>query len=179
MQTVTANIKMDKRLLIFSILYTGLTVYFFYDIQQDQSASIAYLFIFPAFWVITGGFLGLTMWLGKIKVDNTWNILGLTFSTPGPTWLFIFLWTFWPGKDSPASTYEHNDNGHRIREITYQRSTSDLTPKRKEYWKSIDSISAENPFPATDNYSLDSIIYFDKSGNIENKEIYKDGQLIK
>ena len=170
---------MDKRLLIFATFYTTLTVYFFYDIQQDQSASIAYLFIFPAFWFTAGGLLGLVMWLGKIKAENKWNIIGLTLSTPGPTWLFILLWTFWPGNESPASTYEHNENGHRIREITYQYSTSDLSPKRKEYWKSVDSVTDENPFPVTEKYSLDSIIYFDKSGDIENKEIYKDGQLKK
>jgi hypothetical protein len=82
---------MDKRLLIFAILYTTITVYFFNDMIRTQGgASLGYISTFPKFWILAAIVLGLLIWLGKIKIKG-WNILGLIFSTPVPVYLFALI----------------------------------------------------------------------------------------
>ena len=157
---------MNKKLLIFSILYTIITVFFFIDISRDQSNSLAYVYIFPAFWLIGGIILGLLLRSGKVKVEG-WNTIGFLFSTPLPTFvLFTLTKAINP---SPEYTQERNKNGHRIKEIKYAGGI--LKPERKEYWTSLDSITETNPYPLTEEYHLDSIIYYDKSGQVSKKEL--------
>ncbi|WP_210488461.1 hypothetical protein [Rufibacter aurantiacus] len=157
---------MDRRILIFSILYTIITIFFFINISKDQSNSLTYVYIFPIFWVLGGITLGLLLWLGRVKMKG-WNTVGFLFSTPLPT--FVLITIVKTMNPSPEYTQEHNKNGHRIKEVKY--SGGILKPERKEYWTSVDSVTEKNPYPLSEEYRLDSIIYYDKSGQVSKKEV--------
>jgi len=145
-------------------------------IVQDPNILYSIIYIIPIYLMLESIILGLTLWLGKIKIVK-WNIVYLLFSSPLPAVIILFYyWSSFSTKETPK-TYKHNINGHRLKEVSYLNTNSKI--KRIEYWTSFDSISNDNPFPASDNYCLDSIIYFKDSYQIYKKEIYKNGQLIK
>lgn len=159
----------NKTLIVFAIIYTAITVYFIVDIKRDESASLGYLFLFPAFWLVGGVILGLLFWLTKIKIKTTIDRITLALSTPGPMLAFIFIWSVLPYSQSPASTYEYNSNGHRHRQVKYQYSNGQT--KRVEYYISQDSVTEENPFPENDIWIKDSVwTYYEKDGTIEREE---------
>jgi hypothetical protein len=170
--TTTNNMeKSNKILIIFAIIYTAITIYFVADIKRDQSASLEYLFLFPAFWLIGGLILGLLFWLTKIKIQTTLDRITLAFSTPGPMLAFFFIWSMLPSSQSPTSTFEYNDNGHRHRQVKYQYSNGQT--EKVEYYISQDRVTEENPFPENDIWLKDSIwTFYNKEGTIEREEKY-------
>ncbi|POS00525.1 hypothetical protein Q361_1773 [Flavobacterium croceum DSM 17960] len=171
MTTKNNIVKPNKTLIVFAIIYTAITVYFVIDIKHDESASLGYLFLFPAFWLIGGLLLGLLFWLTKIKAKTTIDKISLAFSTPGPMLAFFFIWSVLPYSQSPASTYEYNSNGHRYRQVKYQYSNGQT--EKIEYYVSQDTVTEENPFPENDIWLKDSTwTYYNKNGTIERKEKY-------
>lgn len=85
------NRKYNYILLIYAIVYTIITIYFIFDMTRDESSSLAYVLIFPEFWIISGLILGLLFWLIKIKLQTTIDIISFTFCTPLPFFVFYFI----------------------------------------------------------------------------------------
>lgn len=169
MTTESNMTKSNKTLVIFAILYTAITIYFVVDIKRDESASIGYLFLFPAFWLVGGLILGLLFWLTKIKLTTPLDKVTLAFSTPGPMIVFFFIWSMLPYSQSPASTYEFNSNEHRHRQVKFQYDNGHT--KTIEYYISQDSVTEENPFPENDIWLKDSTwTFYNKDGTIEREE---------
>jgi hypothetical protein len=158
MTTESKMTKSNKTLLIFSILHTAITIYFVVDIKSNESASLRYLFLFPAFWLVGGLILGLLFWLTKIKLKTTLDKITVAFSTPAPMIVFFFIWSMLPYSQSPASTYEYNSNGHRHKQVKYQYHNGQT--KTIEYYISQDSITEENPLPENVIWLKDSIWTF-------------------
>jgi hypothetical protein len=147
-------------LLIFAFFYTAITLFFINDLNNNQSASLGYLFIFPIFWIIAGIILIFSIKYNKIKIKGALDILILSFSTPIP--LFIFL--FFSHLSSPSShinsTSEYDKNGKRFKEIEYVYSN--LKIERKEIYTSRGY-----------GWNKDSIwVYYDKDGKVLKKENY-------
>ena len=167
---------MNKRLLIFAVINTTIIASFYMAILKDPNVLYAFIFIIPIYLIIEITALVLTLWLGKIKIVK-WNIVGLLFSTPLPIFLILFYYRLTYSNQENHTTYEHNANGHRLREVSYLNGN--FKSDRKEYWTSVDSVTEENPFPFSVLFNLDSIIYYKDSHLIYKKEFYKNGLLIK
>jgi len=158
---------------IFAITYTTITLFFFWNIYSDQSASMGYVFIFPWFWIIGGILLGGLFYRKKVKVKSKSDWVTLIFATPIPTFLFMFIGS--SISENASSTYEYNKGGHRRRIVTYDYKDGII--KRKEFYKSDDTVTDENPFPGDDTWLKDSVwVYYDKDGQIEKTEDYRSGE---
>ena len=167
------NKRSNKILLIYSIAYSVITLYFISEMLRDQSTSLGYAFLFPIFWAIAGLLLGLLFWLTKIKIQTLADKIAIIFSTPIPLFVFVFIWSLLPGSESPTMTREYNKDEHRYREVLYEYSLG--KNKRIEYYKSKDKVTDENPFPETDIWLKDSIwTYYKKDGQIEKTEDYRN-----
>lgn len=163
----------NKILLIYSIVYSVITLCFISEMQRDQSASLGYVLLFPIFWAIAGLLLGLLFWLTKINIQTFVDKIAIVFSTPIPLLVFVFFWSLIPGSESPRMTREYNKEGHRCREVQYEYSSG--KNKRIEYYIIQDKVTDENPFPVTDIWLKDSIwTYYTKDGQIEKTEDFRN-----
>ena len=167
------NKKSNKILLIYSIAYSAIILYFISEMLRDQSASLGYAFLFPIFWATADLLLGLLFWLTKIKIQTLKDKIAIAFSTPIPLFVFAFIWSLLPGSESPGMTREYNKDGHRYREVQYEYSNG--RNKRIEYYKSQDKVTDENPFPEKEIWLKDSIwTYYRKDGQIEKTEDFRN-----
>lgn len=158
---------------IFAIIYTTMTLVFILNIYSDQSASLGYALIFPWLWTFGAILLGGLLYWNKIKVKSKSDWVTLIFATPLPTLLFMFIG--FSISESPSSTYEYNKGGHRRRIVTYDYKNGKR--KRKEFYKSKETVTDENPFPTSDTWVKDSVwVYYDAGGEIEKTEDYQNGE---
>jgi len=163
--------KTNKVLLTFAIVYTIITISFINNIQQDQSASLGYVFIFPVFWIIAGIILGLLFWFKKIRLQTLADRFFLLFSTPLPLLLVFLVFSNLPSSRLITSSYEYNKDGHRHREVKYDYSVGQT--QRIEYYISKDIVTESRPFPENDNWLKDSVwTYYNKNGKIQKTEKY-------
>ncbi len=147
-------------LIVFAFFYTAITLFFINDLNSNQSASLGYLFIFPIFWVVAGIILILSIKFNYIKIKGTLDKLILSFSTPLPFFIFIFIWQLFSPSSHINSTSEYDKDGLRIREIEY--GYTNLKIERKEIYTSRGY-----------GWNKDSIwVYYDKDGKIIKKENY-------
>lgn len=163
--------KTSKTLIAFCIVYNIITFYFISNIQQDQSASLGYVVIFPVFWIISGIILGVLFWLKKASLKTFWDKLLLFLSTPFALLIPFLIISNLPSSRLITSSSEYNKNGHRHREIHYDYSVGQA--QRIEYYISKDIVTDSIPFPETDIWLKDSIwTYYNKDGTIQKTENY-------
>ena len=148
------------KLLSISVINTLFTIFIWYLVKNDESASLGYMFMLFIGWIIFGLTTGIIFYKEKLNFKS-WNLLLFIFCTPIPFLVFFKL----TSKEQVIGTYEYNKNEHRIREITYEN--------RKEYSTSIDKTTEEYPVPKIENYHLDSIIHYDKDKNTIKTEYFK------
>lgn len=157
----------------FAIIYTMITLFLFGGIYSEQSASLGYVFMLVGFWIIGIIVLGGLIYWKKIKVKSKWDWLILIFATPIPAFLLMFIGL--PKREIPASSYEYNMGRHRHRVMRYDYKSGKI--KRMEFFKSVDSVTDDKPFPANDTWLKDSIwIYYDNNGQIERTEDYRNSE---
>ena len=149
---------MSLRLIGFAVGYNLVNIYFWNEIKEDQSASLGYGFIVLGFWLFSGVLLGLLIWLAKVKLNGL-NLFSLLFCTPIPALVFLAIQQ---QGEQVVSTREYNSEDHRRREIKYTN--------RIEYFTSVDLVNEQNPFPATENYQLDSVSFIDDAGEVVRTE---------
>jgi hypothetical protein len=166
---------MNNRLILFGTIYFAISAIFVNNIFEDQSSSLAYVYIFPVFWIVAGIALIILVKFGKVDTKLKWNKVGIFLSTPVPYWLIFITWSMLPMNESPSSTWERNVEGKSRRQVHY--SYDNYQDKRIEYFSSKDSVTEDQPFPKTEEYLLDSILYFDRKGILTKKETYKNGRI--
>ena len=161
--------KTSRALIVFFLLYNGITLYFISDINRDQSASLGYVFIFLVFWIIGAIVLGLLFLFKKATLKTLWDKLLLFFSTPIPLLLAFFIFSRLTSAGLITSSSEYNKNGHRYREVHYDYSIGQ--PQRIEFYVSQDTVTEIEPFPTSDVWLKDSIwTYYNKDGTIKKTE---------
>ena len=138
----------NLKLLIISTICTLGTILIWSGIDNDQSSSMGYLFMLIFLWIIVIIISGLIIWVDKVKVKS-WNLLALIFCTPIPYIIFFSIIS----EEPVIGSREFNKNNHRVKEVEYR--------DRKEYLTSLDVVTEEDPFPKSENYRLDSIVYSD------------------
>jgi len=161
----------SRTLIIFFILYNIITLAFISNIQQDQSASLGYVFIFPVFWIIAGIVLSLLFRSKRATLKTFWDKFLLFFSTPIPLLLVLFIFYQFTSAGLTTSSSEYNKNGHRYREIHYDYSIGQ--PQRIEFYVSQDTVTESQPFPQSDIWLKDSVwTYYNRDGTIKKTENY-------
>lgn len=140
----------NQKLLAVSAINTVITACLWQTMKSDQSASLGYFIMLIILWVMSAIAAGILISTNKIKLKN-WNLLVFLFCTPIP-FLFFLKAT---SKENEIGTTENNKNNHRIKEVQYKN--------RKEYFTSVELTTDKTPFPLTESYRLDSIVYNDGS----------------
>lgn len=147
-------------LIIFAFFYTAITLFFLNEINKDQSSSLGYLFIFPTFWIIAGIIFWISISSKKIKIRSSLDKIILSFSTPLPFFIFLFIWKGLSPSSHVNSTYMYEKNGKQFKEIEYVYSNLEI--ERKEYYVSKGY-----------GWTKDSIwIYYGKDGKVIRQENY-------
>lgn len=121
-------------LIVFACFYNAITLFFIYNIYQDESSSLGYLFIFPIFWIIAGISIVIYIRTDKIKISNYLEKIVLGFSTPLPFFIFLIIWHSISPASHINSTWEHERNGLKYKKVEY--TYSNLKPERTEYYVS-------------------------------------------
>ena len=152
---------MDKRILIFSILYFLITALFILDISRDEIRSIEYILIFPAFWIF--GIICLYILSKKTNINyrKTINRIGFIICTPLPYIVVYIIWLFI--HPMPSKIVQYSINGKEVREIHF--AYPDESDRKIEYWSTTDSISSYHSMDEIE-YGLDSVLYFDHQGHL-------------
>ncbi len=169
---------MDKRLVIFGFTYLVIMIILLNIMfNNHESVSLGYGIYIGIFLIIAAVALAILVLVGKINLKSAWNKIGLFFSTPIPYWILFKLWIALPMNETPSSTWGQNVNGKRIKEVHYTYFNHEN--KRIEYSTSVDTVTNEQPFPASEIYLLDSILYYNRNGELIKTEIYKNEEMIK
>ncbi|WP_235941955.1 hypothetical protein [Pontibacter fetidus] len=165
--------KANKRIIFFAVVYILITLGLYGNMKEDQSMTIAYVLLyFPAFWIMGGLLLGFLLKFKKISIKTPIDFAAFILSTPLPVIAFLVIRSFSPAAQSPSYTREYNRDGHRHREVMYQYT--DGQKERIEYYKSRDSVSESNPFPAEDVWLKDSVwTYYNTDASIKKQVNYK------
>lgn len=85
-------VRSSKVLLGSAAAYTLLTLHLAFGLDVHESASIAYMFIFPVFWVCAGIALWLLFRIAKIELRTVVDHLAMAFSTPVPFLISLYIW---------------------------------------------------------------------------------------
>jgi hypothetical protein len=147
-------------LLAFAFFYNLIISFFVHTINQDESNSLGYLFIFPIFWIVAGISIAIYIRTDKIKITNNLEKIVLVFSTPLPFFIFLIIWHSISPASHINSTSEYERSGLKYKQIEY--TYSNLKPERKEYYISTGY-----------GWVKDSIWeFYSKDGKIIKKENY-------
>ncbi|GAO41401.1 hypothetical protein [Flavihumibacter petaseus] len=68
----------------YCLAYNIVTLIFVSNIYKDQSASLGYMYFFPAFWILAGLILIILYVQKKVRFETRWEKVLLILSTPGP-----------------------------------------------------------------------------------------------
>ena len=163
---------MNKRLLLFNVIFYGVTLTFFLKSKQDPSSSFGYGMFIALFWgvaVLALAFLvGFKVITPKTILDKT----GIVLATPFPCILTALLLSSFI--DTPVSESYFNKDKYRYKQCTFNyNGTTNI--KRIEFYKSADTIDPAFPFKDGETWVKDSTwIYYSKSGEIKKTEEYKN-----
>ena len=168
---------MNRRIILFNLIFYSVTLFFYYQGKQDQSSSLGYGFFILIFWGVA--LLTLLVLLLK-KVIQPISILDkIGIFTATPILCILIVAFILNSQDAVASEWQFNKSNHRYKVLTYNYKGT-VNPKRIEYYKSIDTVSESNPFPKTETWAKDSIwIYFSKNGDTLKRVKYSNDVEVK
>ena len=163
---------MNKRLILFNVIFYAITLTLYYQGRQDPSSSLGYGFLIIAFWALA--LLTLIIFLTKnvIQTETILDKIGAITATPILCVAAIgFIITF---NDSATSERYFDKDHYRYKVLTFDyRDTR--SRKKIEYYKSSDTINVNDPFASIDKWVKDSTwVYFSKSGDTTKTVKYRD-----
>lgn len=151
---------MNKRLLLFSILFSLINFYFIYRSQNVAHGGEVIVLILPALWIV--GFIMLFMFyrLNNTIIKGILNKIIFIFCTPIPTLLFIFSYFIWVTKFESQKTEKiYIKNGYTVKETNYPFRN------RTEFRSNNESKTGE--------FLLDSVKLYDKNARKYKTDIYE------
>lgn len=163
---------MNGNILIFNFIFYFITLLFYYQGKQDPSSSLGYGLFIIVFWGVSIVTLIILLTKKIIQPKTTLDKLGVVTATPVLCILAVALISTF--NETPTSEWHFNKDHHRYKVMTFDHRATGKR-KRIEYYKSEDTVSAENPFPETEKWLKDSTwIYFSESGDTTKTVIYRD-----
>ena len=168
---------MNKRLLLFNVIFYAITLIFYYQGKQDPSSSLGYGFFIVGFWAVA--LVALIIFLAKKVIQPKTILDKIGIVTATPILCFVTVGLIMMFNDTAASEWYFDKDNHRYKVNTFNYSGS-ANPKRIEYYKSIDTLNPKNPFANIDKWVKDSTwVNFSKSGDTTKIIKYKDDLKIK
>lgn len=168
---------MNKKILIFNIVFYLVTLFFYFQGRQDPSSSLGYGFFIAGFWGVS--LLTLIILLTKkiIQPKTILDKIGIVTATPLLCLLAVgSIVTF---NETPSSEWYFDKDHHRYKVNTFSFRESGHA-KRIEYYKSADTVNPKDPFANVEKWLKDSTwVYFSKPGDTSKLIKYKDGVQIK
>lgn len=167
---------MNKLILLFNIIFYGITLTFYYQGKQDPSSSLGYGFLIVGFWGVALVTLIIFLIKKVIQPKTILDKIGIVTATPILCIVAVELtMTF---NDSASSEWYFDKDHYRYKELTYDyRETGKR--KRIEYYKSNDTVNISDPFSNVDKWLKDSTwIYYSKTGDTTKIVKYRNDQQI-
>ncbi len=168
---------MNKRLLLFNIIFYAITFTFYYQGKQDPSSSLGYGFFIMFFWGIALVTLIVLLVKKIIQPKTILDKIGIITATPILCVVAVgLMMTF---NNSATSEWYFNKDHYRYKVLTFDyRATG--SRKRIEYYKSSDTVNPKDPFTNIGKWLKDSTwVYFSKSGDTTKIVSYKNDLQIK
>ena len=85
------NKEPNATLLWYALIYNAITIYFIFDMMDDQSSSIIYIAILPTFWITAAIILRYILKKKNIKIESRDDKIAFAFSTPAPFFVLVFI----------------------------------------------------------------------------------------
>jgi hypothetical protein len=167
---------MKLQILIFNIVFYGVTLFLYSLTKQDPSSSLGIGFIGISFWILSSILLTFLLLFKGIRPKTVIDKIGIVTATPIP--LFALLWIVRSFGDSWSSTSYAVVNKHLYRIDKFNDNhTGNL--KRIEYYKSVDTISLTDRMNDNGTWVKDSTwVYFSKSGDTSKTLKYSNNRPI-
>jgi len=168
---------MNKRLLLFNIIFYAITLTFYYQGKQDPSSSLGYGFFIVGFWGIALVTLIILLAKKVIQPKTVLDKIGIVTATPILCVIAVRL--IMSFNDTAISeSYFYKDHHHyKVNTFNYSGTAN---PKRIEYYKSSDTVNPKDPYINIEKWIKDSTwIYFSKLGDTTKIVKYKDNLQIK
>ena len=168
---------MNKRLLLFNIIFYAITLTFYYQGKQDPSSSLGYGFFILGFWAVA--LLTLVILLTKKVIQPKTIVDKIGIVTATPTLCVVAVGLITKFNDTATSEWYFDKDHHRYKVLTFDyRETGNR--KRIEFYKSSDTLNVSDPFANIDKWIKDSTwVYFSKSSDTTNIVKYRDDIQIK
>jgi len=168
---------MNKRLLLFNVIFYTITLILYYRGIQDPSCSLGYGFFILFFWVAALLLLVILLIRKIIPPKNFFDTIGIITATPAPCIIAVILLASF--KDTLTSERYFTKGHCYYKEIIFEYNATGKT-KRIEYYKIWDTTENDKPFANVDKWVKDSTwIYFSESGDTANIVKYKDDIQVK
>jgi len=163
---------MNGKIIVFNFIFYLITLLFYYQGKQDPSSSLGYGFFIFGFWGVSIVTLIILLAKKVIQPKTILDKIGVVTATPVLCLLAVGLITTF--NETPVSEWQFNKDHYRYKVNTFNyRETGKR--KRIEYYKSVDTINTQNPFPEADRWQKDSTwVYFSKSGDTTKTVKYRD-----
>lgn len=168
---------MNKRLLLFNIIFYAITLTFYCQGKQDPGSSLGYGFFIIGFWGFALVTLIILLTKKVIQPKTILDKIGIVTATPILCVVAVrLIFTF---NDSATSEWYFNKDHYHYKVLNFDyRETGKR--KRIEYYKSQDIVNISDPFANVDKWIKDSTwVYFSKSGDTIKIVKYRNDQQIK
>ena len=161
---------MNKRLILSNFLYYSILLLFYQQARADASSSLgvgilAMIFIFAAAVTVCILFITKTLY-----IKNNWDRLGTFMLTPVPVFaVAMTLGSLAETRSGAGSSWHFTVGKFRYKAEYYHYPTG--SQKRIEYYRNMDTVSENAPFPDSGEWEEDSIwLYFSEKGDTLKKE---------
>lgn len=162
-------IMVNKRILIFNIIYYAVTLFFIKLGRDDASSSLGYGFFIIGFWVIAAIVLAFFLIKRTIQPKSLLDKIGIFTATPVLS--IVAIWLILSLQENEGSEYQFSKDGYRYKVLTFHHKETPKV-KRIEYYRSKDAVNGA--------WVKDSTwLYFSESGDTLKRVMYKNGIEIK
>ena len=167
---------MNKRIVVFNIIYYAVIFIFIKKGIDDPSSSLGYGYFIFIFWIVAAVALILLLFKKIIRPKSVLDKIGIFTATPVLSIAFITIMSSF--KDNVGSEWYFNKNNYRYKVITYNYAEPS-TVKRIEYYRSADTLNSTGTL-INELWIKDSTwIYLNEAGDTIKKVKYKNDVEIK
>jgi hypothetical protein len=146
---------MNKRIILFNVIYYSITLWFILLGRQDASSSLGYGFFIIIFWIAAGVALLFLLIRRKLEANSIFDKIGIIIATPIPSIIIVAIIV--STRENYGSESHFQVNGENYKEVVVQYESG--ATKRLEFYKS-------KAHTTTDEWVKDSTwIYFSEKGD--------------
>jgi hypothetical protein len=167
---------MNKRIVVFNIIYYAVIFIFIKKGMDDPSSSLGYGYFILIFWIVAAVALILLLVKKIIRPKSVLDKIGIFTATPVLSIAFVTIMSSF--KDNVGSEWYFTKSNYRYKVITYNY-TQPSAVKRIEYYRSADTLNSKNALTSEVWIKDSTWVYLSKVGDTIKKVRYKNNVEVK